>query len=197
MAQLDLGRDTVTVARELVGCFLHCGQCCGRIVETEAYLGQQDPASHAFRGPTPRSAIMFGPVGKAYVYLSYGVHYCLNVVAHPPGQAGAVLIRALEPLKGIEEMIARRKRRDHLTDGPGKLCQALAIDDGYNGVDLLDGSSLRLEPSWAPDEFVACGPRVGISVATEREYRFWLEKNPQVSQWRPGPKRQPRSTKKP
>ncbi|MCA9792052.1 MAG: DNA-3-methyladenine glycosylase [Candidatus Eremiobacteraeota bacterium] len=177
-------RDTEVVARELVGCHLCHGGSRGRIVEVEAYRGHDDPASHAFRGPTPRSQIMFGQPARAYVYLSYGVHRCLNVVAHRPGLAGAVLLRALEPIEGIEEMRRRRGRVDQLASGPGRLCQAMGVELSHDGTDLLEAGGLVLYPGPTPAERVVAGPRIGISVATEREYRFWLEGNPHVSKWR-------------
>lgn len=183
------GRDTEVVARELIGCHLYHGPTRGVIVEVEAYRGHDDPASHAYRGPTPRSQIMFGRPARAYVYLSYGVHRCLNVVAHRPGQAGAVLVRALEPIHGIEEMRRRRNRSDQLTNGPGRLCQAMGIELAHDGEDLLEPGGLVLRPACSPPGRVVCGPRVGISVATEREYRFWLEGNPHVSKWRAAGKR--------
>jgi DNA-3-methyladenine glycosylase len=147
---LYLGRaffaaDPVTVARALVGAVLEVtapgtGRASGRIVEVEAYGGPDDPASHAAGGPTPRSAIMFGPPGLAYVYFIYGMHHCLNVVTGPAGSAGAVLIRALEPLEGRDGMAVRRgldplRCRDRdLAGGPGRVCQALGIDLAWNGL---------------------------------------------------------------
>jgi len=169
------------LVRELDGQLL-----VGRIVEVEAYLGGEDAASHAFRGPTPRNRSMFGPPGFAYVYLIYGVHYCLNIVTGPEGNGQAALIRALEPLAGVELMRANRGRvteRD-LTNGPGKLCQALGIDKRLDGHDLCLGSGLWLEDAPAPDEPICAGPRVGVrgdDAALTRPWRYFLKDNPFVS----------------
>ncbi|HXE72561.1 MAG TPA: DNA-3-methyladenine glycosylase [Candidatus Nitrosotenuis sp.] len=180
-------RDTAAVARDLVGAWLvHRtpeGEAGGRIVETEAYYGTDDPASHAFRGPTPRARIMFGEPGLAYVYFVYGNHYCLNAVAHLPGDAGAVLIRALEPRLGLDLMRRRRGQTSErlLTSGPGRLCAALAIDRSCNGLPLTSGP-LFLAPAAEPlSGRLRVGPRVGIRVAVEAPLRFYLEGNPYVS----------------
>ncbi len=145
-----------------------------RIVETEAYRSDE-PASHSYRGETPRNRIMYGPPGHAYVYFSYGCHWMLNVVCHEPGDAAAVLIRSAEPIAGLEEMRTRRPkaRRDQdLLSGPGKLCAAFGIDARFNGIDLLDPrSELRIEPGEPPARMVS-GPRVGISQAQELAWRF-------------------------
>ena len=154
----------------------------GRIIEVEAYQGAEDPASHAFRGPTPRNAIMFGPAGHLYVYFSYGVHWCANVVTGRDGVASAVLLRALEPVAGVEGMRAARWRdqkrpndRD-LCRGPGRLTQALGIDRQANGIDLLDpGSAFRLvDDGTAPPADPGRSPRIGISVAQDRLWRFFV-----------------------
>ncbi len=162
----------------------------GRIVEVEAYQGADDPASHAFRGPTPRNGVMFGPAGRLYVYRSYGIHWCANVVCGPVDEPGAVLIRAVEPLRGIEAMWGDRpkaRREVDLASGPGKLCAALGIGGHHDGVDLLARSSparlLTGEP--LPPDRVARGPRIGISKATERPWRFAEDANPHVSRPRP------------
>lgn len=165
-------RDTAEVARDLIGCWLLHDGVGGPLVETEAYMGMDDPASHAFRGPTPRARIMFEEVGRAYVYLSYGNHFCMNVVAHPEGKAGAVLLRALEPRTGVDQMAARRGRQDLLASGPGRLCQALGVTQAHNGADLLDGP-LRLARALERPP-VAVGPRIGISKAREAPLRFTL-----------------------
>lgn len=179
-------RETAQVARDLLGTWLVHGESGGVVVETEAYLGSEDPASHAFRGPTPRSRVMFGEPGRAYVYFIYGNHHCFNVVAHAPGGAGAVLIRALEPRLGMDWMRTRRGActvRD-LTRGPGRLCQALGIDRTLNGVDL-SGGALRCGPlPWgqpAPIGRPCRGPRVGLTRARHEPLRFFLEGNPHVS----------------
>ncbi len=179
VAGVDLNRPAVEVAPDLLGLVLRAGPCAGRIVEVEAYGGADDPASHAHRGPTARNAVMFGPAGRLYVYLIYGIHHCANVVCGPRGEPGAVLVRALTPLAGFEEMARRRPKATRPADwcsGPGKLCAALAIDLGDNGTDLA-GGVVRLEaPAPAPEpEPVLRGPRVGLSVATERPWRFALD----------------------
>ena len=158
----------------------------GRIVEVEAYLGEEDAASHAFRGLTPRNRSMFGPPGHAYVYLIYGVHHCLNVVTGPEGKGQAVLIRAIEPLAGMEVMRANRGRmadRD-LTNGPGKLCQALSIDRRLDGHDLCLRQALWLEDAPWPEEEICAGPRVGVGGDERtklRPWRYFLKTNPFVS----------------
>lgn len=161
----------------------------GRIVEVEAYRGADDPASHAFRGPTPRNSVMFGPPGHLYVYFTYGMHHCCNIVCRPEGTAGAVLIRALAPLTGLDDMRSRRvsARRDQdLCSGPGKLCQALGLDRSFDGVDLLDTSSpvRLLDDGFGPPAEVAIGPRIGLSakLATAAEpWRCWVVGESNVS----------------
>ena len=179
-------RRTEDVARDLLGAWLAHGESGGLVVETVAYLGPEDPASHAHRGPTPRSGIMFGEPGHAYVYFVYGNHHCLNVVAHLPGGAGAVLIRAVEPRQGLDLMRERRGGRSGrlVSSGPGRVCQALGLDLSANGLPF-DQGSLLLGP--APEEQArpvgnpVRGPRVGISRATLDPLRFFLEGNPYVS----------------
>jgi DNA-3-methyladenine glycosylase len=184
-------RDTVTVARELLGQrlvrLLDGQRVSGRIVEVEAYVGEMDSACHAHRGQTARNAVMFGPPGYAYVYFIYGMHYCFNVVTDRKGYAAAVLVRALEPLEGIEVMRARRKGRTgvELTNGPAKLCYALGIDRALNGVDLVEGGELWLEEG-APvaESEIASGPRVGVrgdEWALTVPWRFWVAGNLYVS----------------
>jgi DNA-3-methyladenine glycosylase len=142
------------------------------IAEVEAYDGTDDPASHAYRGPTARNGSMFAQPGTAYVYRSYGVHWCLNVVSGEPHHGAAVLLRGGEPLTGIDVMERRRARSDHLTDGPGKLAQALGVTGDLDGIDLLDGGSLRLIPGEPPSRPVLATPRIGISKAVDRPWRF-------------------------
>lgn len=170
-----LGGDPVAVAPRLLGRVLRTrigGETTAiRITETEAYR-EDDPASHSYRGRTKRNLTMFGRPGLLYVYRSYGVHWCSNVVVGPEGWGAAVLIRGGDPIEGVETMQQRRGRSDHLTDGPGKVCAALGITGDHDGTDLLDpDSSVHL--AWAPGlkEFSAV-PRVGISKATERPWRF-------------------------
>ncbi len=160
----------------------------GRIVETEAYGAQHDSTSHAHRGPGGRATGMFGQVGHAYVYLIYGMYHCLNVVAHADGDAGAILIRALAPEAGVEHMRGLRKSvAPHLVaSGPGRLCAALAIDESFNGHDLLHDSSVLLLAAGLPvaDQEVATGPRVGVRgtpADVALPWRFYLRADPNVS----------------
>ncbi len=162
----------------------------GRIVEVEAYEAADDPASHAYRGRTPRNGVMFGPAGHLYVYRSYGIHWCANIVCGPIGEAGAVLIRALEPLDGVEEMWPDRPKARTSTDlasGPGKLCAALGIGGEHDGVDLLagDGPVRLLTGTPVEPAGVVDGPRIGITRAVERPWRFAIAGNPHVSRPRP------------
>lgn len=189
-----VARDPRLVAPELLGLVLLHGHRSGRIVEVEAYCGTEDPASHAFRGRTNRNAAMFGPAGLLYVYRSYGLHWCANVVCGGEGEGVAVLIRALSPLEGIDDMRAARTAgrpatalrlpdRD-LCRGPGRLCQALGINGGHDGSDLLAGWGPRLDDDgWRPSR-VEQGVRVGISVAAERPWRWWVAGAPEVSRGR-------------
>jgi DNA-3-methyladenine glycosylase len=167
-------RPVLEVATDLIGCVVACGGSTGVIVETEAYH-HSEPACHAFVGLTPRTSVLFGPPGVAYVYRSYGIHACLNAVCEPPGTGAAVLIRALEPLDGIEAMRARRAldRLESLCSGPGKLTQALGITLDHNGSSLVRGPVVFSEPppSW-PQIRVTAGPRVGINKAAELPWRF-------------------------
>jgi DNA-3-methyladenine glycosylase len=162
------------VARDLIGATLRHGDTAGRIVEVESYH-QEEPAAHSFIGPRPRTKVLFGPPGFAYVYRSYGIHALLNAVAEDAGVGAAVLIRAIEPLEGIEVMRARRRvaRDEELTNGPGKLTEALAIGLEMNGVSLETGP-IRIEPRPAgsrPPE-VVMGPRIGITKAADLPWRF-------------------------
>lgn len=152
-----------------------------RLVEVEAYLGPADPASHAYRR-TPRSEIMWGPPGRAYVYFSYGNHYCMNVVTEPEGVAGAVLLRAAEPVEGVRVMQKLRGVQDvrKLLSGPGRLAQALAVDRRFNGWDLTQRGPLYLAPGDPPAR-IATSPRVGIRRAVDRPWRFFDPQSPYVS----------------
>jgi DNA-3-methyladenine glycosylase len=184
------------VAPSLLGCWVVTDRPAGRVAlrltEVEAYSGEGlDPASHAHRGPTPRAEIMFGPPGRLYVYFSYGVHWCANVVVGPVGRGSAVLLRAGEVVVGEELAASRRPAarvaRD-LARGPARLTQALAIGPDDKGADLLDAdSSVRLHRGPAPAA-VSAGPRVGISLATDLAWRFWDADAPSVSVFRPGGK---------
>jgi DNA-3-methyladenine glycosylase len=166
-------RDSPEVASRLIGMTLLVNGVGGIIVETEAY-DREDPASHTFSGPTPRNGVMFGPPGRAYVYLSYGIHWCLNFVCREAGHGAGVLIRALEPTTGIPVMMARRRQQDPrvLCAGPGRLGQALAITRRLNGH-RIDRLPFRLTAARAPAGIV-CGPRIGISKAVDQPWRFGL-----------------------
>lgn len=185
-------QDTITVAKRLLGCYLvHLeGEetTLGRIVETEAYL-VHDPAAHSFIGKTKRNSVLFGPVGHAYVYFIYGMHYCFNVVTGREGMGEAVLIRALEPLQGI--LVMRKRRRTQkltlLCNGPARLTEALAITLSYNGISLFDGPlqmrSSESLPSSAPlgDADIVQTTRIGIVKARELPLRFYLKGNSYIS----------------
>jgi DNA-3-methyladenine glycosylase len=179
-------RDSRMVAKELLGKVLvrtvGGRQTRCRIVETEAYLGRGDPASHTSRGRTPRNAVMFGPPGRAYVYLNYGLHFLFNIVTEEEGEAGAVLIRALEPLYGIEAMMARRPVADivALTNGPAKLTQALAINKRHNGRPI-DSPELGVVDGELSRFTVVEAPRVGISAGQDLHYRYYIGSNRFVS----------------
>jgi DNA-3-methyladenine glycosylase len=183
------GRPVLEVAPDLIGCVVRHGETAGVIVESEAYH-RTEPASHAWAGLTARTAPLFGPPGIAYIYFSYGVHSLLNAVCDAQESGAAVLIRALEPLDGIEIMRARRgvARDEELCSGPGKLTQALGIGLELNGTSLL-GGPIRIEPrapGWeAPD--VAIGRRIGITKAVDLDWRFCARGNRHVS--RPWPSR--------
>jgi DNA-3-methyladenine glycosylase len=181
-------RPAPEVARDLLGCVLvsRLGRAltAGRIVETEAYLGPEDAASHAAIRPVASRALFFGEGGHAYVYRIYGLHFCLNAIAGPAGEPGCVLIRALEPTAGHAAMARRRgvtAGSRELARGPGRLTQALGITDRQNGADLVDGR-LVIAPPDAPREFeVTSGPRIGITRATAWPLRFWIAGSPHVS----------------
>jgi DNA-3-methyladenine glycosylase len=168
------GRPVLEVAPDLIGCVLSHGSTSGVIVETEAYH-YSEPAAHSYAGLTPRTKIMFGPPGFAYVYRSYGIHACLNAVCEPQGVGAAVLIRALEPLSGIDEMRARRRidRLESLCSGPGKLTQALAIELEHNGADLAVGPIvISARPATWDGVSVSVDRRIGITKAVELPWRF-------------------------
>jgi len=185
-------RDTLTVARALLGQrlvrMLDGVRLSGRIVEVEAYIGEKDQASHARCGLTERNAPMFGPPGHAYVYFIYGMHHCFNVVTERENYPAAVLIRALEPLEGIEVMRARRGDRPdaQLTSGPARLCQALGIDRRFDGADLCGPDALLFieENETVPDEAAATSPRVGVrgdATALSDPWRFYIRGHRHVS----------------
>ena len=207
----DLEGQPVDIAQWLLNKLLAHGDRVGRIVEVEAYHGADDAASHAYRGMTPRTAVMFGPAGFLYVYFTYGMHWCANVVCGPDGEAAAVLIRALEPVAGLEGMrLARPAARSEreLCNGPAKLCQSLDITGADNGTDLLAGDpqdpgpgrdgrllggdgrhgdqdgdgGVRLgDDGTPPPKRPGRGTRIGIRQATEKRWRFWVPNSPYVS----------------
>lgn len=167
-----LAADAPEVAPLLLNKLLVHGPCVGRITEVEAYR-EDDPASHTFRGRTPRNAVMFGPPGHLYVYFSYGMHYCANVVTGPDGHGAAVLLRGVEPIAGIEAMRERRGGRPQLADGPGKLCQAFAIGPQHNGIDVCRGAGVGLfDDGTPPPATPLVGPRIGISKAVDVAWRW-------------------------
>ena len=180
-------RDTVKVAKDLLGKRLvrvkDKNRMEGRIVEVEAYRGLDDPASHAFRGPTPRNAPMFGEPGHAYIYFTYGNHYCLNITTQEVGTPGAVLLRAIQPLEGMREMrLLRPNVQDsNLTNGPGKLTKALGIDKSLNEVDMTKRGELFVTESDETIFNVAESVRVGISQGADRLWRFYVAGNSYVS----------------
>jgi DNA-3-methyladenine glycosylase len=177
-------RGAVPVARDLLGKILVHGLTSGIIVETEAYLGGDDLASHSAAGITDRTRVIFGPAGHAYVYLSYGMHDCLNIVAEPAGMPGCVLIRALEPVEGLDLMRSRRpkarKDRD-LTSGPGKLTRALGITRKHTGVDMTAGDLVVRAQTETPRFDIAVTPRIGITKCADLPLRFFMKGNRFVS----------------
>ena len=201
MSSRALSTDPVTAARLLLGATLTSGggttgEVTARIVEVEAYGGPPDgpwpdPASHSHRGRSTRNAVMFGPAGRLYTYRSHGIHICANISCGPDGTAAAVLLRAAVIERGIS--VARQRRgplvaESALARGPGNLCSALAITMDHNGVDVFDAASpvrVRLADSAADP---TCGPRVGVSVAADRPWRFWLAGHPEVSAYRRSPR---------
>jgi len=168
-------QPTVDLAKALLGKYLCLGDLKGVIVETEAYLYHDDPGCHASRGLTARNAPMFGPAGRAYVYFIYGMYHCLNIVSGKEGEGEAVLIRALEPVRGIEKMQRRRKTQniENLCNGPGKLTQAFGITKKHNNVSLLDGP-LRVFDSRKKPE-ICTSTRIGLSAGKELELRFFIK----------------------
>jgi DNA-3-methyladenine glycosylase len=220
-------RPAPEVAPGLLGCVLWHqstdGPVAVQIVEVEAYAGESDPASHAFRGRTARNAVMFGPPGHAYVYFTYGMHFCVNLVCQPAGHAAAILLRAGRVIEGAELAAVRRSgarqtsaaRQIDLARGPARLCQALGIDRALDGADVCDpASSLRvLAPAGAAGDglvsrggpaagdgpvsaagpVISCGPRVGVSRAAEIGWRFWITGERTVSPYRPSAPRRARA----
>ncbi|MGW0523668.1 DNA-3-methyladenine glycosylase [Crossiella sp. NPDC003009] len=194
MTTLDLSADPILTARRLLGCHLTANGITARITEVEAYWGAKDPASHSYRGKTPRNEVMFGPPGHLYVYFVYGLHFCANVVCLTDGDPGAVLLRAAEITDGLDLARAYRpaaKTEADLARGPANLCTALGITREHNGADLLSTTSpVRLTPATeVPESQVEAGPRVGIAVAMDLPWRFWLAGNRTVSAYRRGGKK--------
>lgn len=185
-------RHALAVAPGLLGCVVEHetpdGLVSVMLTEVEAYEGDSDPASHAYRGKTTRNAVMFGPPGHVYVYFTYGMHFCMNLVCLREGTASAVLLRAGRILVGAEIATVRRAaalRERDLARGPARLCQALGIERSHNGLDVCDPASpLRVLPGVDNTE-VSAGPRVGVSAAGDRPWRFWLTGDPTVSVYRP------------
>ena len=182
--------DVLRFARSLLGSRLVSGDVAVELTEVEAYAGPLDPASHAFTR-TPRSEIMFGPPMRLYVYFSYGVHWCANVVWGEEGTASAVLLRAGRVVSGIDE--ARRRRGAAIPDrrlasGPANLTKALGVEGADNGADLTDLDGIHLEPRTGPEPLIVAGPRVGISKAADVPWRFWIDGDPSVSAYKRSPR---------
>jgi DNA-3-methyladenine glycosylase len=184
------------VAPVLLGCVLRCrrdgASVAVLITEVEAYDGETDPASHAYRRVTPRNTVMFGPAGHLYVYRSYGIHWCANIVTGVEGKASAVLVRAGRLVEGSERARLRRGERVReldLTRGPGRLCQALGLEGGDNGGDLLSGGEVSLgEGNPVPRSAISSGPRVGVSAGHVTPWRFWIAGDPSVSAYKLSPR---------
>lgn len=177
-------RPTIEVAKDLLGKVLRHGETAGIIVETEAYLGGDDLASHSARGLTERTRVIFGPPGHAYVYLIYGMYECLNIIAEPDGVAGCVLIRAIEPVAGLDTMKHRRpaaKSPRDLASGPGKLTLAMGITRSLNGADVTQGPLTIHSPSHLRDLVIHTSNRIGITHCADWPLRFTIEGNPFVS----------------
>jgi DNA-3-methyladenine glycosylase len=181
-------RETETVAREMLGTILECrtddGFASGIIVETEAYVGEHDPACHAAAGRTRRTEPLYGAPGLSYVYFIYGVHWCFNAVTRAKGMPGAVLVRAVEPVQGIDLMRARRGARINdmnLTNGPGKLCVALGIDGSMNALPLQRGRLVIREGAPVVDDNVVTATRIGITKAADWPLRYYIKDNAYVS----------------
>jgi DNA-3-methyladenine glycosylase len=177
-------RSAVQVARDLLGKILTLDDVSGRIVETEAYLGEDDGAAHSARGITPRTKIIFGEPGHAYVYFIYGMYNCLNIVCEPEGIAGCVLIRALEPIAGLDQMRLRRptaRRDEDLANGPGKLTRALGIKITHNGTDVTKGPITIHAPEKRQKFEIATSARIGITKSADLPLRFFIKGNRSVS----------------
>jgi DNA-3-methyladenine glycosylase len=184
-----LAGPVLEAAPRLLGAVLRHGEVAIRLTEVEAYDGPGDPGSHAFRGRTARNAVMFGPPGRLYVYFTYGMHHCCNVVCGPEGRASAVLLRAGVVVDGLD--LARERRPTASSDrdlarGPARLCSALGLGLRHDGADLATGPvTLSPAPEPVPDERIRTGPRVGLRLAADRPWRFWIDGEPSVSAYRP------------
>lgn len=187
----ELAIDPVDAAQLLLGSFLEAGDVRVRIVEVEAYRGGDDPASHCYRGKTPRNEVMFGPAGFLYVYFVYGMHFCANVVSLTDGVPGAVLLRAGEVVSGEDIAFSRRpasRSSAELAKGPARLCKVLGLDRASNGLDLTSADSPVRLYAGEPAGDVFSGPRVGVAVAMDVPWRFWID-SPAVSTYKRGGKR--------
>jgi DNA-3-methyladenine glycosylase len=189
LARLPRGffeRYTPVVARDLLGCRLvrvdDGRRLSGIIAETEAYRGSRDPASHAYVGKTGRNRVMFGEAGHAYVFFAYGFHHCLNVTTEPPGKPGAVLLRAIQPVEGVSEMVRNRglQGRAHIADGPGRLTQALRVDRSFDDEDFVTSRRLFIESGQEPAR-IGTSPRIGVSRGKNRRWRFFVLGTPPKS----------------
>jgi len=182
-------RPVLDVARDLLGAVVVHGAVAVRLSEVEAYAGGHDPASHAFRGKTARNSVMFGPAGHVYVYFTYGMHFCMNLVVGPDGHASAVLLRAGEVVAGGDQVTARRPgaRERDLARGPARLTTALGVDRALDGADVTSARSPLQVRRGTPvaDGVVRWGPRVGVSTAQEVPWRCWIDADPTVSPYRP------------
>ena len=189
-----LERPALEVAPLLLGAVVRRDGVAVRLTEVEAYMGEDDPGSHAGRGSTPRSEVMFGPAGRLYVYFTYGMHHCANVVCGPEGTASAVLLRAGEVIEGLDEARKRRgtKVDRELARGPARLCSALGIRLLDNRTDLTEGPTTLTLSDPVDAEQVSAGPRVGLRLAADRPWRFWITGEPTVSTYRPAAPRKAR-----
>ena len=179
-------RSPLELAPDLLNKVLVADGCAGRVVEVEAYCGSDDPGSHAYRGSTPRTEVMFGQAGHLYVYFSYGMHWCANVVAEQPGTAGAVLLRAVTPIQGIELIRSRRptaKRPRDLCSGPAKLTQALGIDGSHDGADLVSAEQglTIVDDGTPPPHRPGRSPRIGLTQGADRPWRWFVEGSDDLS----------------
>ncbi len=187
-------RPVLEVAPDLLGAVVALGPVAVRLTEVEAYDGSSDPASHAFRGRTPRTAVMFGPPGHLYVYFTYGMHHCANLVCGPDGTASAVLLRAGEVVAGLDVARTRRPgiaKDTALARGPANLVRALGLGPEHNGIDVVGRGPVRIRRGAPPEAGIRTGPRVGVSTGATRPWRFWLADEPTVSAYRAGTRKRP------